>query len=154
MLNQVTKYLSNSLVTDVSHIDSDISIKLGEIKLWVTTPWRLEKEGRIVIGNDNLVELLYHEDYKYDYDTSVTFIKNSLKHTVIVDVNYTDYNELILNFNNGYTFRSFQTNGNEEDDADNFQLYLSKQRYLVMPNKVELEDLGPFYKGYRFRNRL
>lgn len=153
-LNQVTEYITNSLVTDIYHIDSDISIILGEIKLWVSTPWRLEKENRIVIGSENLVELLYHEDYKYDYDTSVTFIMDCLKHTIIVDVNYTDYNELIISFNNGYTFRSFQTHGNEEADADNFQLYLSKQRYLVMPNKVELEDLGPFYKGYGFRNRL
>lgn len=147
MLNQVTDYLSNALITDVSHIESDITLKLGKIKLWVHTPWRLEKQGRIVIGNDNLVELLYHEDYKYDYETSLAFIKDSLKDAIIVEVKYSDFNELILKFSNGYTFRSFQTNGDDDDDADNFQLYLSKQRFLVYPKKVELEDLGPFYKG-------
>ena len=147
MLNQVTDYLTNALVTDVSHIQSDISIKLGEIKIWVHTPWRLEKEGRIVIGNDNLVELLEHEDYKYDYETSVAFIKDGLKDAVIVEVNYSNFNELNLKFSNGYTFRSFQTYGEEDDDFDNFQLYLSKQRYLVYPEKVELEDLGQFHTG-------
>ncbi|KAA3624004.1 MAG: hypothetical protein DWQ02_23765 [Bacteroidetes bacterium] len=147
MLDQVTGYLSNVLITDVSHIDSDITLKLGEIKLWVHTSWRLEKEGRIVIGNDNLVELLYHEDYKFDYDASKVFIKDCLKGATIIDVKYSDFNELILLISNGFTFRSFQTNGDEEDDADNFQLYLSKQRFLVYPTKVELEDLGQFYRG-------
>ncbi len=147
MLNQVTDYLSNSIVSDVSHTDSDISIILGEIKLWVTTPWRIEKEGRIVIGNDNLVDLLYHEDYKYDYDTSLAFIKDCLWDATIVDVGYSNFNELTLTFSNGYTFRPFQTNGQEEDDADNFQLYIpNRKRFLVCPNKVELEDLHQFYK--------
>ena len=147
MLNQVTDYLSKARITDVSHIKSDISLVLGEIKLWVHTPWRLEREGRIVIGNDNLVELLYHEDYKYDYELSVAFIKDCLNGAIIEDVKYSDFNELILKISNGFTFRSFQTNGDDEDDVDNFQLYLSKQRYLVYPKKVELEDLGQFYKG-------
>ena len=147
MLNQVTNYLSNSLITDIRHIDSDISLVLEKIKLWVHTPWRLEKDKRIVIGNDNLVELLYHEDYKFDYEEAKVFIKDCINHATIVEVNYSEFNELVLELSNGFTFRSFQTNGAKEDDVENFQLYLSKQRFLVYPAKVELEDLGPFYKG-------
>ena len=147
MLEQVTGHLSNTLITDVTHIKSDITLKLGEIKLWVHTAWRLEKEGRIVVGNDNLVELLYHPDYEYDYELMVAFIKDCIKGVTIEEVKYTEFNELILTISDGFTFRSFQTNGDDEDDADNFQLYIAKQRYLVYPKKVELEELGQFYKG-------
>lgn len=147
MLSQITDYLTKGTITQVRHIDSDITIVMDEIKLWVTTPWRLENEGRVVMGNDNLVELLVHEDYKDDYQDCVTFISKSLNGTSITKVSYTPYNELILKFSNGITFRSFQTNGSEEDDADSFQLYIPKKRYIATPGGIELEDLGPFYKG-------
>lgn len=148
MLDQVTGYLADSRITDVSHIKSDIALVLGENRLWIDTPWRLERNGRIVIGNDNLVELLYHEDYKFDYESSVAFIKDCLKGAVIVEVNYSDFNELILQLSNGYRFRSFQTFGDDEDEVENFQLTISKKRYLVYPKKIEIEDLGGFYKGH------
>ncbi len=143
MLKQVTDYLLKKQITHVSHIDTDITIKLGENRLWVTTSWRLEKEATIVIGNDNLVELLYHEDYKEEYQSSLDFIKNCLCNTTIVEVKYSDWNELILKLSNGYTFRTFQSYG---DDAENFQLYIPQQRFLVYTNKVDLEDLGQFNK--------
>ena len=146
MLDQVTNFLLNAVITDVTHTESHITLQLGENKLWVHTAWRLEREGRIVVGNDNLVELLYHEDYKYDCDLMKAFIKDCLKDATIVDVKYTEFNELILTTSNSFTFRSFQTNGDDEDDADNFQLYIPKKRYLVYPTKVELEDLHQFYK--------
>ncbi|MEL6257023.1 MAG: hypothetical protein AAFR87_33825 [Bacteroidota bacterium] len=144
MLEQVTTYISNSQITDVSHINSDITIELGEIKVWISSSWRLESEGTIRIGNDNLVESLSHEDYKEDYNESVAFVKECLYNSTIIEVKYSDFQELTLTLSSGFTFRSFQAYGN---DAENFQLYTTKQRYLVYPDKVELEDLGPFYKG-------
>ena len=147
MLNEVTGYLSKALITNVTHIDSDISLALGAYKLWITCSWRLEKDNGILVGNDNLVELRLHEDYKDDYDDTVQSIKDRLIGTVITKVYYSQWNELTLNFSSGHVLRTFLTNGQEEDDADCFQFYLTKQRYIVMPQGVELEDLGPFYKS-------
>lgn len=144
MLDQVTGYLSNARITDVSHIDSDITFQLGENKLWVATSWRLEKECKIVVGSDNLVEYLSHEDYRDDYDSAINFIKDGLCDSTLVEVSYSDWNELIVKLSSGYSFRSFQAYG---DDAENFQLYIQKKRYLVYPNKVDIEDLHQFYKG-------
>ena len=144
MLDQVTDYLSNARITDVSHIDSDITFQLGEIKLWVATAWRLEKEGAIVVGKDNLHENLSHEDYRDEYDSLKEFIKTCIQEATIVEVNYSAFNEFILSLSTGYIFRSFQTNG---EDAENCQLYVGKQRYLVYPQRVDLEDLHQFYKG-------
>ena len=146
-MNEVSQYLLNARITDVSHIKSDIALVLGEHRLWLDTAWRIEKEGRIVIGNDNLVELLSHEDYKFDYEDAVVIIKECLKDSVITELRYSDFNELILRLSNGHTFRSFQTFGDDEDEVENFQLTIAKQRYLVYPKKVELQDLGKFYKG-------
>lgn len=147
MLDQVTNYLSNAVITEVSHIESDITLKLGDLKLWVQTAWRLEKDGRIVVGNDNLVELLYHDDYEYDYGVTKDLIKDSIINATIIDVSYTDFNELILSLSNGFKFRSFLSNGDEDNDADTFQLYKEKQRFIVCSKKVELENLHQFYKG-------
>ena len=141
MLDQVTDLLSNTVITDVSHIRSDIGLQLGENRLWVDSPWRIETEGRIVIGNDNLIELLEHEDYKFDHAEAVAFIKAKLKGTKVINVSYSNFNELTLELSNGCTFRSFQTFGTEENDVENFQLTLAEKRYLVYPNKVELLDL-------------
>ena len=66
MIDQIISYIDNSTITEVRHIDSDIMLVMDKIKLWVTTPWRLESNDRVVMGNDNLVELLEHEDYKFD----------------------------------------------------------------------------------------
>ena len=74
-------------------------------------------------------------------------ISDALKGSTITAISFSQFNELTLEFSAGYTFRSFQTNGNEEDDADSFQLYIPKQRYIATPGGIELEDLGPFYRG-------
>ena len=142
MLNQVTNYLSKALITNVSHLEADITLELGENKLWVASSWRLEKEGIIVIGNELLVEMLSHVDLKEDYHSFLGFIKNHLNNSTIVNVTYSDFNELILKLSNGFTFRTFQAYG---DSAENFQLYIPKKRFLVYTNRVELENLHQFY---------
>lgn len=141
MLEQVTALLSHAQISDVTHNDSDISLQLGEQKLWISTPWRIEKERTILIGNDNLLEYLSHEDYKDDYDEALDFIKESLKGSTIVEIAYSDFSELILKLSNGHIFRSFQSYG---DDAENFQLYVEKKRFLVYPDKVDVENLHKF----------
>ena len=77
-------------------------------------------------------------------DSSLVLIKDCLCNTTIINVNYSDWNELILELSSGYIFRSFQSYG---EDAENFQLCIQKKRFLVYPNKVELENLHQFYKG-------
>lgn len=143
MLNQVTAYLSHAQITDVSHNDSDISLQLGAHKLWVSTPWRIEKERTILMGNDNLLEYLSHDDYKDDYEEALDFIKENLIGSTIVEVAYSDFSELILKLSNGHNFRSFQSYG---DDAENFQLYIEKKRLLVYLDRVDVENLHKFYE--------
>lgn len=135
MLSQVKALLYDREVTLVKHIDSDITIGFGENRLWVATPWRLEKEGVIVIGSGNLVDRLSHEDYRDDYDECLKVIASYVSGKS-VEVEFTDFNELIIQFSSGYTFHSFQDYG---DDAENFQLYVHDHRYLVYPDHVEKE---------------
>ena len=142
MLNQVTEHLQGSQITDVSHIKSDITLAIGDVRLWVDTPWRIEREGVIWLGNDNLVEWLSHEDYRDDYEEAVGLIREQLTEATIAEVRYTDFNEPILQLDNGCVLRSFQTYG---DDAENFQLYVGKRRYLVYPDRVDLENLPDLY---------
>lgn len=136
MLSTIKGLLSGQKVSSVRHIESDITIVLGDVRLWVDSPWRLEREGAVVVGSGNLVETLSHEDYKADYDDWITVVERHASGS-ISDVEFSELNEITFRLSSGHTLRTFQDYG---DDAENFQLYVPGKRYLVYPHGVEVEE--------------
>lgn len=136
MLDKIHEQLNGRKVEAVKHIDSDITLVFEDCRLWVSTPWRLEKDGEVIVGSGNLVEALSHEDYQADYEDYLELAQSHILDATI-SLQFSDYCELIIPLSTGYTFRTFQDYG---DDAENFQFYTDRGRYLVYPNKVDFEE--------------
>jgi len=135
MKNEVLALFRGACVESISLESYGIVIQLTTARLWVDSPWRLEREGSIFLGSGNLEEFLSHEDYASDYEDAEQEIRETLS-GIISDALFHDYNEICLHFENGTLFRTFQNYG---PDAENFQLTTSEGRFLVNPDGIEFE---------------
>lgn len=136
MLDEIKKLLNGSEVVSVKHLEADITIVFEGMRLWVDSSWRIENRDEIILGSGNLLEYLSHEDYRDNYEEAVEQIRGLISGR-ISEVEFVLYNDLVLKFESGYVFRTFQDYGN---DAENFQLYQTNRRLLVTPQGVEIEN--------------
>lgn len=134
-LDDFVAVLRDASITSTSLKPSGLVLQLESSSLWIDSPWRLEKDGEILLGTGNLEEYRSHEDYAMNLEEAEQEIQDAIVGRIVA-VDFLDFQDLRLDFDNGIRLRCFQDYG---PDAENFQLTTEGGRFLVYPDFVQFE---------------